>query len=505
MSRSFRAGIFASFIAGIIATAGCSNGAAPPLPAGALARALHHRSGTGSSPIQHVVLIIQENRSFDNFFDCFKGTACVKSGMERVKQGGKYIDKPVTLAERKLVPPKGSNHDVGHCYYAFSQAWNQGSMDGFNQEPLDFCPRSWGGGTGGPPANTFPYQYVNHQEIAPYWDMAKQYALADAMFQTQGSSSFTAHQDLIRGGTAIGGAYGSSASLIDTPTGTTWGCDAPDPTEKTNLITTALKWEKNAGPFPCTSAFPGSGANYTTLRDLLDAQGISWKYYSPCYPQSDTPKCAGNKCTQCDGAQLNAFDVIAPVRNGPEWGTNVSMPSQTILDDIKKNRLPAVSWVIPDQANSDHPGDTVDNGPEWVASIVNAVGKSAYWSSSAVVVVWDDWGGMYDHVAPPALGKSASARDDQGGLGFRVPMIVISPYAPQGVVSHTQYEFGSIVKYVEQNWNLGSLNTTDQRATSIGDILNYNQQPRSFTPIRSRLSADFFERQRPSDFPADNE
>ncbi|HEY1884063.1 MAG TPA: alkaline phosphatase family protein [Candidatus Cybelea sp.] len=505
MSTSFRAGVLTSFIAGLIAIAGCSNGAAPPLPAGTSATALHHRSATGSSPIQHVVLIIQENRSFDNFFDCFKGTACVKRGMERVKQDGKYVDKPVTLAERKLVPPKGTNHDIGHCYYAFSQAWDQGSMDGFNQEPLDFCPRSWGGGTGGPPANTFPYQYVNHQEIAPYWDMAKQYALADAMFQTQGSSSFTAHQDLIRGGTAIGGAYGSSASLIDTPTGTTWGCDAPDPKERTNLITTALKWEENAGPFPCTSAFPGSGANYTTLRDLLDAHDISWKYYSPCYPQSNTPKCAGNKCTQCDGAQLNAFDVIAPVRNGPEWGTNVSMPSQTILNDVKKNRLPAVSWVIPDQNNSDHPGDTVDDGPEWVASIVNAVGKSPYWSSSAIVVVWDDWGGMYDHVAPPALSKSGSGRDDQGGLGFRVPMIVISPYVPQGIVSHTQYEFGSIIKYVEANWNLGSLNTTDQRANSIGDIFNYKQQPRSFIPIRSRLSADFFERQRPSDLPADNE
>jgi phospholipase C len=210
-------------------------------------------------------------------------------------------------------------------------------------------------------------------------------------------------------------------------------------------------------------------------------------------------------CGQCAGSQLNAFDVIAAVRNGPEWSTNVSMPSSNVLDDIKNNQLPAVSWVVPDQNNSDHPGDTVDHGPQWVASIVNAVGESPYWKTSAIVVVWDDWGGMYDHVAPPALGTGSSGRDDQGGLGFRVPMIVISPYVPQGAVSHTQYEFGSIVKYIEQNWNLGTLHTTDQRATSIGDVFNYNQPPRSFTPIPSILSGDFFERQRPSDLPADNE
>jgi phospholipase C len=503
VSSFVRAGLIAAFLGALLATAGCAGGSAPPLPTSPFAPSVHNRSGTGTSPIAHVILIIQENRSFDNLFDCFKGTACVKRGKERVKQGSQYVDQWVPITEHKLVPAK-LNNDIGHCYFSFSTAWDQGAMDGFDLEPKGACPRGWGGGsyhvTG-----TFPYQYISHKEIAPYWDMAKEYVLADAMFQTQGSSSFTAHQDLIRGGTAIGGPYGSSASLIDTPTGGTWGCDAMGSKESTNLITTSLKWEEDAGPFPCTTDFPGSGASYTTLRDLLDAQGISWKYYSPCYFGSNAPKCANNKCNSCAGSQLNAFDVIAPVRNGPEWSTNVSMPSANILDDVNKNRLPAVSWVVPDQNNSDHPGDAVDHGPQWVASIVNAVGKSAYWNSSAIVVVWDDWGGMYDHVAPPTVSGSGSGRDDQGGLGFRVPMIVISPYVPQAVVSHTQYEFGSIIKYVEENWNLGTLNTTDQRANTIGDVFNYKQQPRPFTPIPSSLSADYFEHQRPSDFPADSE
>lgn len=459
------------------------------------------QSVSGNSPIQHVVIIIQENRSFDNLFDCFKGTACVKKGKEKVLEGTKYVDKSVTLKEQKLIPTK-NNTDIGHCYYSFFTAWDSGAMDAFNLEPKDFCPHRGGSG-GGPLIGTFPYQYIARKEIAAYWDMAKQYVLADRMFQTQGSSSFTAHQDLIRGGTAVAGQYGSSGSMIDTPTNDPWGCDA-SPKTVTNFITTSLKWELDSGPFPCTTAFPSSGSTYETMRDLLDAQGISWKYYSPCFDESGTPACKSNKCIVCIGAQLNAFDVIASVRYGSEWSTNVSMPQTNILTDIQSNQLAAVSWVIPDQNDSDHPGDDTDHGPEWVASIVNAIGESSYWKSTAIVVLWDDWGGMYDHVPPAAIG-SGSGRDDQGGLGFRVPMIVISPYAPEGVVSHTQYEFGSILKYIENNWSLGSLHTTDQRATSIGNALNYNQQPRSFTPIPTNLSIDFFIHETPSRFPADPE
>jgi phospholipase C len=234
------------------------------------------------------------------------------------------------------------------------------------------------------------------------------------------------------------------------------------------------------------------------MRDLLDNAGVSWKYYSPCYKDSGTSGCQGQNCTTCIGALLNAFDVIAPVRYGSEWGTNVSMPQTNIFSDISGGSLPAVSWLIPSQNDSDHPGDMVDDGPSWVASVVNAIGESSYWDSSAIIVLWDDWGGLYDHVKPP--GK----RDDQGGLGFRVPMIVISPYVGQGVVSHTQYEFGSVLKYIEHNWSLGSLGTTDQRANSIGNVFNYNQQPRTFTSIPSSKTKDRFLHEPPSG-PADTE
>ncbi|MFY9720876.1 MAG: alkaline phosphatase family protein [Candidatus Cybelea sp.] len=472
-------------LATTLLAAACSGGSSP-MPSSPVVLPPH--AGSPSSPIQHVILIVQENRSFDNFFNCFAGTDCVKTGKEKVKKGGKYVDKKITLQEQDLLPPKSVRTDIGHCYYSFVTAYDGGKMDGFNLEPKGVCPRKFGEKVQG--IGAFAYQYVKESDIAPYWDMAKQYVLADRMFQTQGSGSFTAHQDLIRGGTALAGAYGSSASMIDTPDGEPWGCDAPSDVV-TNLITIGLKWHENTGPYPCTKDFPSSGSSYTTLADLLDSAGVSWKYYTPCFVVTDDCN-ASQKCTSCDGALLNAFDVIATVRNGPEWGTNVSMPQTNIFTDIENGQLPSVAWVIPSDQDSDHPGSSSDDGPAWVASVVNAVGESQFWSTSAIVVLWDDWGGMYDHVSPSFL------RDNQGGLGFRIPMIVISPYAPKGSVSHTQYEFGSLLKYVEQNWSLGSLKTTDARANSIVNVFDYNQKPRKFTTIPSSRSIRHFMDEPPS-------
>jgi phospholipase C len=173
-----------------------------------------------------------------------------------------------------------------------------------------------------------------------------------------------------------------------------------------------------------------------------------------------------------------------------------------IFDDISNGSLPQVSWIIADSQNSDHPSNHSDTGPSWVASIVNAIGQSQYWSSSAVIVTWDDWGGFYDHEPPPFF-------DQWGGLGFRVPMIVISPYALGGgtpnYVSHTQYEFGSILRFIEDTFDLGTLGNTDERATSIADCFNFQKRPRAFKSIPAKYSLRFFRHQRPSNLPVDTE
>jgi hypothetical protein len=175
------------------------------------------------------------------------------------------------------------------------------------------------------------------------------------------------------------------------------------------------------------------------------------------------------------------------------------MPQTNILKDVSGGKLPAVSWVIPDATDSDHPGYSSDKGPSWVSSIVNAIGSSSYWNSTAIIIVWDDWGGFYDPVAPP------TPFDTQGGPGFRVPMIVVSPYVPQGEISNTPYEFGSILQFVENNWGLGCLGTTDCTATSIADMFQFNKKARKFKQVQSKYPASYFLHEKPSGLPVDTQ
>lgn len=466
MAKSFGYRMFGARLAtvlGALAIVSCGGGGAgsampQPPPAGSS----HKHS---SSPIKHIVIMVQENRSFDDLFATFPNAYGATQG--RIKSGTSYTYvalKKVSLFERC---------DFGHGYSGFLRGYDGGKMDGFVLNG-NKCSGN----------HDAPYQYVDPSQIQPYWTMAQQYVLGDQMFQTQGSGSFTAHQDLIAGATLINEPT-DTKSLVDYPTDTPWGCDNTSPGLHTSLLVwtgSKIQFEYLKGPKPCMS--------YPTLRDRLDAKSVSWKFYTPAV---NTP-----------GGIWNAFDAIKAVREGPEWTTNVISPETTVLTDISSNKLPAVSWIIPDRNNSDHPQSPSDNGPAWVASVVNAIGESSYWQNTAIVVVWDDWGGFYDNWAPPFF-------DHWGGVGFRVPMIVISPYAREttkgtpGYISHTQYEFGSILKFVEQTFNLKSLNTTDARATSISDVFDFSQSPRTFQPIPSSHSRRFFLHERPSNLPVDSE
>jgi phospholipase C len=399
----------------------------------------------------HVVIIVQENRTFDNLFATYPGADGATTGKTFTGQ---------TIPLKKM--PLESVLSPDNSYQSWLIDYHSGQMNGFNLVPVKNEP------------GTYVYQYVDPAQIQPYWDLARQYVLADHMFQTQGSGSFTAHQDLIAGGTAIN----ASESIIDFPSAEPWGCDAPVGTV-TTLITIGGNYLPHEGPFPCLT--------YPTMRDLLDAQGLSWKYYAPVVNQS------------FGGDLWNAFDAIKAVRYGPEWQTNQSSPETTIFTDIQRNTLPAVSWVIPDYQNSDHPGNTSDTGPSWVAQLVNAIGDSPAWDTSAIVVVWDDWGGWYDHVPPPGHQKI-------GGLGFRVPCLIISPYARIGYISHTPYEFGSILKFIENNWSLPQLGTTDVRAADFtNDFFDFSAKPRPFKDITAQYSRAYFLHQRPSNKPVDTE
>jgi phospholipase C len=437
--------LVAALLAAVLA--GCGGGgagssAAPPfLPPPPAKQGKH---------FTHIVILVQENRTFDNLFATFPGADGTTVG--KTHNGTRRLRK--ANLESFLSPSNG--------YPYWLRAYNHGKMNGFDTIPI------------GKVSGTYVYQYVDPSQIRPYWQLASGYVLADHVFQTEGSGSFTAHQDLIRGGTRLSG----SESLIDYPNGRPWGCDAPSGTV-TTLITPSNQYQHYRGPFPCLT--------YRTLRDLLDAAGVSWRYYAPVVGQS------------FGGDLWNAFDAIAAVRHGPEWQTNQASPETKVFTDIDRDTLPAVSWVIPDFANSDHPGNRSDTGPSWIAQVVNAIGQSPAWKSTAILIVWDDWGGWYDHVRPPGALRS-------GGLGFRVPMIAVAPYAKAGYVSQRQYEFGSIVRFVEDNWDLGRLGTSDSTSADfVDDFFDFTQTPRKFVPIGTKYPEAHFVHEVPSNHAVDDE
>jgi len=442
------------------ALAACGNGAGAP-PVSPIANAVTP-DNPSTKHIQHIVILVQENRSFDNLFATFPKA-------DGATGGKTHTGKTIQLQVKNLA----GAYDINHDWATYRVESDQGKMDGF-----DLCKIS------GQKCGTYAYQYVNPSQVQPYWTLAQQYALADHMFATQGSGSFTAHQDLIAGTTAIN----STQSVIDYPSEwRSWGCDAPkSPPTTTSLMDYNKDYLANQGPFPCFTYPTG------TLADLLDKQHVTWKYYAPPYQYNTA------------GALWNAFAAIQAVREGPDW-KNISTPETNIFNDISGGTLPALSWVIPQQPNSDHPNGPrgADNGPSWIAQVVNAIGQSSYWKTTAIFVVWDDWGGFYDHEPPAPLDKTADGT--VYGLGMRVPLIAISPFIPKGKISHTQYEFGSILKFVEGTFQLGSLGVTDERATSVGDLFNFKQGARSFTPIPSERSRRYFLEQPPSNLPVDSE
>ncbi|MGB6520372.1 MAG: alkaline phosphatase family protein [Candidatus Cybelea sp.] len=410
--------------------------------------------------IKHVVIIVQENRSFDNLFRGFPKAESTDYGY--MHDGTRVMLQPSDLR------PK--SNDLSHVWIDAIHAWDNGKMDGFD---LDFL---------GPNhlAGRYPYQYVQEKYIEPYWSMARQYVLADHMFPTMFGGSFTAHLDLIASTTDLQ----NDSAEVDSPTATPWGCDAPPGTRTYTLDRARL--EGNGGPFPCFTQFE-------TLASLLDPANVSWAYYAPSLK-------GGN----AGGRVWSEFDSIAAIRHGRDWTRNVISPPSTILSDAASGRLPGVSWVIPTSGDSDHTGEGRDDGPAWVSSIVNAIGKSSSWNSTAIVVLWDDWGGWYDNVPPPQL--------DYRGLGVRVPCIIISPYARKAYVSHTDYEFGSIVKFVEEVFalpNLASLGTgygyTDERAYSITDSFDFKQKARTFRPIGATYGPSYFLSEKPSSRPPDDQ
>jgi phospholipase C len=415
---------------------------------------LHHHAS--SSKIQHIVIIVQENRSFNNLFYGFPGAKTAKYGYD--SNGKKVTLEPVGLE---------TSWDIDHSFVAFLAACNgTGSypgthcrMNGFNNQTW-FC-----GHTNQPkcPNSDPPYSYVPHDETKPYFYLGKHYVLADEMYASNvDASSFVSHQYIIAGQASSSVNYPNEA----------WGCEGG----YTDYIGT-INQERQYG-----SNIHMCWSN-ETLGDEMDAAGLSWAYYA--------------STVDGDGGIWSAYQNIKQIYNGPDWSSDVISPQTNFFTDVSDGKLRDLTWITPTCENSDHAGCSSKTGPAWVASLVNAIGQSSYWDNTAIFIFWDDYGGWYDAQPPKKL--------DYDGLGLRIPMLVVSAYAKKGYVSHVHYEHGTILKFVEETFGLATLAAADKRANPPDDAFDFNQPPRKFETVPSDHDINYFKHQPPDHRVPDSE
>jgi len=373
----------------------------------------------GMQNIKHIVFIIKENRTFDNYFGTFRGADGATSG--KIHTG-----KTIRLGHLSDSPPR----DIDHGWLAAHTAVDGGKMDQFDLIA--------GGNQNG---DYLSYTQLHQSDIPNYFAYGLHFVLADRMFSSIETESFPNH---------LYSVAADSAGAINNPNGT-WGCDADENT----TVEVMDREGRLSYKFPCF--------DIQTLADSLQAADISWKYYAPSQGES--------------GYNWSALDAIRHIRNTPLWVTNV-VPYTQFVSDAQNGKLPAVSWVVTTAELSEHPIHSSCAGENTSVQEVNAVMQGPLWNSTAIFITWDDFGGFYDHVPPPGL--------DVYGLGPRVPLLIVSPYAKAGTVSHTQYEFASFLKFVETRYSLPPLTSRDANANSMTDSFNFLQTPLAPLVLQTR-------------------
>lgn len=446
--------------------------------------------------ILHVVVVFQENRTPDNLFQGLctanggvPGCGTSPSQYDLAQSGTDSHGNIVALQETDL----GVTFDPNHSHNAFNAMCDlntnvnppQCKMDGADKISVT-CPTGM---------TECMFAYVNPADVQPYLQLAEQYTFADRMFQTNQGPSMPAHQFIISGTSAP--SVGSPLFASENPATSgppDAGCDAPAGST-VRVIDSAGSETSNAAIYPCFE--------HPTLTDLLEAKGNTWRYYT------SSGYAGGSGLGLWVGPEAIQH-ICGTLTNGKcagaDWTNHVILNQKQVLTDITNKQLPDVSWVIPTGLASDHAGSVNGNqGPSWVASVVNAIGNSPYWANTAIFITWDDWGGWYDHVPPPQVLVNCAQWGCGYVYGFRVPLIVVSPYVKAQYISHTQHDFGSILKFIESTFGLPSLGYADSVADDFSDCFDFNQTPLPFQTIPSALDAQFFLNDETPPTPPDND
>jgi phospholipase C len=381
-----------------------------------------HERRKGLDKIKHIVFIVKENRTFDNYFGTFPRADGATSG---------------TISTGDVIPlrhaPDMTPRDIDHSYQAAVKAIDGGAMDRFDLIA--------GGNVNG---DFLAYSQYYESDIPNYFAYARNFVLADAFFSSLQGPSFPNH--LYTVGAQSGKAINNPANSNNH-----WGCDAP-----ANSLVQTLEDDGSIVPvYPCF--------DFDTLADRLEEEGLSWKYYAPGEGQS--------------GYIWSALDAIRHIRLTSLWQQHV-VPTAQFVQDAQNGQLPAVSWLVVGSGLSEHPPASVCLGENWTVAQLNAVMSGPDWNSTVVFLTWDDFGGFYDHVAPPVV--------DNFGFGPRVPFLIISPWAKRGHITHTTLEFSSVLKFIEERFDLDPLTERDQDANDLIDSFDFDHRPRKPLLLQAR-------------------
>ncbi len=384
--------------------------------------------------ITHVVFLIKENRTFDTYFGQYPGADGATSGKTC---DGKTVP---------LVRARDVTSGPDHSFQGGIHAVDGGKMDCFNT--------LYGG------LNLQSYVQYSQDQIPNYWAYAQHFVLADHFFTSEFGPTGIEHVSTVAAQTGRfidheranpPGQFGTNGiprEFCHDPTERAYSFNklTPGQVRRVGVL------ENQGQPGPLFRTFGGlrrACMNIKILPDELTQAGISWKYYLGQDAYVKTP------------------DWIRHWTFGPE-AKNVAT-DDAFLTDIAAGNLPAVSWLIPDTPVSDHPPDSVCAGENWTVEVLNALQRSPDWRHTAVVLMWDDFGGFYDHVPPPHV--------DVYGMGPRAPMLLISPWARSGYVAHQTMEFASVLKMIETIWKLPPLTARDANASDMLDLFDFSAPP----------------------------
>jgi phospholipase C len=455
-----------------------ADGATPPSDAGPPsdgAIASDAAAHTPKFPIQHVVFLVKENRTFDVYFGAFPNANGSTTG--KVSDGGTI---PLAPLLDKSTP------DISHAWAAALTAYDDGGMNRFDL----ITPASH------PNGMPLSYQVAQKTDIPNYWLLAQQFALGDNFYSSLHGPSFPNHLYTLAaqsGGVMDNpGAVKKDASAAPTvgpcPNGPS-SCPAPgdaglEPSDVPPLAQQTGVWGCDATPKARVSVLDQEGEvveiypclDFPTMGDLLTNAGVSWKMYAPAQGDLDS----GFQGSA--GYIWTTYDAIRHIRDSSEWKAHV-VPTEQFALDAKAGTLPAVSWISTPSVVSEHPPASVCVGENWTVSLLQALAAGPLWKESAVFLTWDDFGGFYDHVPPTQV--------DRYGLGFRVPLLVISPYAKQMIYSE-RTEFSSVLKFIETNWNIPALTNRDQSSPDMTSAFDFTQAPRALPTLTQRASCQQF-------------